>query len=131
MAARRDRAGRDRQFAIQEHRVGDAADVPQLQEDLAARVVHGLRHELPAFDLFVGPDAGRIRIADALRRDRSRLAQNQTGGCAVGVVLRHQRVGHALDARALTRKRRHDDAVLERECAKLERIEECRHELVS
>ena len=31
--------------------MGDAADVPELQDDAAAGGVHGLGHLLPAFDL--------------------------------------------------------------------------------
>jgi hypothetical protein len=123
VAGRRDRARRDRQFAVEENRVRHTADVPQLQEDLAARVMHGFRHELPAFDLLVRPDARGIRVADALRRDRGRFAQDEAGGRAVGVVLRHQRVRHAFAARALTRKRSHDDAVAQREGADFEWVE--------
>ena len=75
MALGRDRARRDRQLAVKEDRVRDTADMPQLQEDLAAGLVHGVGDELPAFDLLLRPDARRVGITHALRRDRSRFAR--------------------------------------------------------
>ena len=44
VAAGGDRARRDRQVAVQEHRVGDPADVPELQHDAPTGRMHGLRH---------------------------------------------------------------------------------------
>lgn len=122
-AARRDRAWRDRQRAVEKDRIGYAADVPQLHEDTAARLMHGVRHDLPACDLFVRPDAGRVGITDALRRDRRRFADDQARRCAVGVVARHEFVGDARGAGARARQRRHDDAVRKQQIADEQGIE--------
>ena len=49
-------------FAVEIDRIGDAPDMPELQQDQPARLVHRLRHQLPALDLLVRPDARRIGI---------------------------------------------------------------------
>ncbi len=77
MAAGRDRAGCHRQFPVEEDRVGDAAHVPQLQEDAAAGGVHGVGDVLPASHLFFRPDARGVGIAHALRAHGRGFAQDQ------------------------------------------------------
>nr|GEU28208.1 urease accessory protein G [Tanacetum cinerariifolium] len=105
---------RHRQFAVQQARVRDAAHVPQLGKDHAAGPVHGSRDQFPAFHLLVGPQARRVGIAHALRRDRGRFAQDQAGAGALLVVPGHQGVRHAAAARgAGAREGRHDDAVFQ------------------
>ncbi|MCY1184960.1 hypothetical protein D9M73_256960 [compost metagenome] len=121
------RAGRHRQLAVQVARVGDAADVPQLQDDPPAGGVHGLGDVVPALHLLVGPDAGGIRIADAQRGHRGGFADDQPGGRALGVVLGHQRVGHTAFVRAAAGQGSHDDAVGEFQVADLDRVEERGH----
>src|SRR5471032_3016390 len=123
-----DGAGRDRRVAVQQRRVGDAADVPQLGEDQTAGRVDGVGDPLPACDLLVGPQARRVRIADALRRDGGRLAEDQAGAGALRVVLGHQRVRHAGAADgAGARQRRHDDAVFQGQVADGDGIEQGGH----
>ena len=120
-------AGADRRLAIVEHRVRNAPHMPKLHENAPARFVDGVCDELPAFDLLIRPDARRVLIADARRRNRCGFADDQTGGGALGVMLGHQRVRHADLARAGTRQRRHDDAVGQFKRPDLQGIKECRH----
>ncbi|MCY1409546.1 hypothetical protein D9M71_248980 [compost metagenome] len=122
-----DGAGGHRGFAVQVARVGNAAHVPQLQDDLAAVGVHRLGDIAPALHLLVGPDAGAVRIADAQGRDRGGFADDQPGGRALGVVLGHQRVGHTAFVRAAAGQGSHDDAVGEFQVADLDRVEERGH----
>ena len=95
MAGRRDGAGRDGQFAVQVRGIGHAAHVPELQQDAAAGLVHRARHQLPAFDLLGRPDARRVRVADAHRRDAGRFGQHQAGAGALAIVFGHHGVRHA------------------------------------
>jgi hypothetical protein len=62
-----------------------------------------------------------------LGRNRSRFAQDHARCSAIGVVLRHQRVGHTFNTRALTRERRHDDAVAKSKGTGFERVEKIWH----
>jgi len=104
-----------------------AADVPELQEDPPARRVHGPRRELPAFDLNLRPDAGGIGVAGAHRGHDRCFGEDEAGRCPLGVVLRHQRIRHAVVDRTATRERRHDDAVRKNEIADGEGIEKSGH----
>ena len=56
-----------------QQRVGDAPDVPELQEDAPAGLMHGLGDLLPAGDLFGTVDARCPGIALALRADLASL----------------------------------------------------------
>ena len=94
-----------------------APNMPQLADNLAAGGVHGVGHQLPARHLFVSPDAGRQCIAAALLRDIGRLADDQAGAGALGVVFGVQRVRHAIVAHAAARQRCHHDAVGQRQRA--------------
>ena len=122
-----DRTRSHRGFPVQVGLVGDAANVPQLQEDLAARAMHGLGDVGPAAHLVVGPDAGGVRVAHAHRCHGSGFAEDQPGGGALHVVLGHQRIGHAPGIRAAAGQRRHDDAVRQLHVAQCDRIENSRH----
>jgi hypothetical protein len=97
--------------------------MPQLQDDPAASLVHGVGGQFPAFHLRVVPDAGRVRVAHALGRDRRGLGDDQAGIGALAVVLGHQRIGHAAFTGAAARERGHDDAVGQRESAELNGVE--------
>src|SRR5207253_10982131 len=68
-AFRLDRRRRHRLRAVEQARVAQPADVPQLREDAAVRGVHGVRHAAPAGDLRRRVDAGRPRVALAEWRD--------------------------------------------------------------
>ena len=128
MALGRDGARRDRRKAVVIDRIGNPADVPELQEDAAARGVDGLGDRPPALDLLVRPDAGRARIADALRRDGGRLGEDEAGGGALDVIVAHQRIGDpARHGRAVAGQGRQEDAVRDPEVAEDERIEERGH----
>jgi hypothetical protein len=109
--------------------MGDPADVPQLQEDLAAGAVDGFGDVGPAAYLIVGPDARGVRVADAHRRDRSGFAEDQAGRGALYVVLGHQRVRHSAFVGAAAGQRGHDDAVGQFQVAQFDRIENSRHSL--
>ena len=92
LALRPDRRRRDRRHAVGLQRgVRNAADMPQLQEDPAAGLVHGVGHQAPAVDLLPAVDAGRPGVALALHRDLCRLRDDQPGRGALGVVTGVQR----------------------------------------
>src|SRR3990167_6719331 len=124
---RLDGARRDRQLTVQVDRVGNAPDVPQLQNDFAACSVHGLGHIAPATYLLIRPDTGGIRVADAHWGHGGGFTDDQAGAGALHVVLGHQRVGHAAFIGAAAGQRGHDDAVIELQIANLDRVEKCGH----
>src|SRR5213079_679589 len=65
-----DRRRSDRRAAVRLQRgVRDAPDVPDLDEDAPAALVHALGDLAPARDLFVRVNAGRVLITLALLRD--------------------------------------------------------------
>src|ERR1700731_1493999 len=60
LPARLDGRGCDRKHAVGlQRRMGDASDMPELQEYQAAGLVHGVGDESPALDLFAAVNAGR------------------------------------------------------------------------
>ena len=99
-------------------------DMPELQKDPAARAMHGIGHALPAGDLVGAVDAGRTRIADALRRHLRRLADDQAGAGALRVIGGVERPGHVARPGAIARHRRHHHAVGQRERAEMKRGKE-------
>ncbi|MEJ1969713.1 MAG: hypothetical protein WDN03_13925 [Rhizomicrobium sp.] len=102
--------------------------MPELQEDMAAFLVDGVHDGLPAFGLFVGPDARRVGIADAHRLDRGGLGHDQAGAGALGVIFDGERRRHAAAfQRAGARQRRHPDAIGQGERAHLDGVEQGRH----
>jgi hypothetical protein len=69
LTASLDGRGRDRKHAVGLQRwMGDASDMPKLQEDQAAGLVHRVGYEAPALDLFAAVNAGRPGIALSLLR---------------------------------------------------------------
>jgi hypothetical protein len=128
VALRRDRAGRNRKRAVVINGIGDAPDVPELEEDAAAGSMHALDDRAPAFDLLVGPDAGGVRIADARGRDGGRLGKDEAGGRALHVIVAHHRVWNApRSGRSIARQRRHENAVGNFQIANLEGVEQRGH----
>eukprot|EP01022_Parablepharisma_sp_SALTPOND_P021765 TRINITY_DN435_c1_g1_i1.p1 TRINITY_DN435_c1_g1~~TRINITY_DN435_c1_g1_i1.p1 ORF type:complete len:1304 (+),score=494.29 TRINITY_DN435_c1_g1_i1:15351-19262(+) len=99
--------------------MGDAADVPQLQEDVAALGMHGVGHLLPGGDLGLVVDAGGEGIALALRRDLGGLGDDEAGAGALGVVLGSQFAGNVAGLRAAAGQRGHDDTILQLDGAQL------------
>ena len=108
--------------------IGDAPDMPELEQDAPAGAMHALDDLAPALDLLVGPYAGRMRIADARRRDRSRLGNDEAGGSALNVIVAHQGVRNApWPGRSVARQGREEDAVGNREIADLQGVEQGGH----
>src|SRR5262249_9645770 len=64
----------------------NAPDMPQLQKDLAARLMHRRRDLFPARHLVGRVDAGRANVTDALRAHLGRLRHNQAGARPLRVV---------------------------------------------
>ena len=89
----------------------DPADMPELQEDLAAFGVDGVVDLLPGFHLLVGEDAGRPGVAAPFRRDVGRLGDDQAGAGALAVIFDVDVLRNLLVAGARARQRRHHDAV--------------------
>ncbi|RMS24969.1 Transcriptional regulator, AraC protein [Pseudomonas coronafaciens pv. garcae] len=118
---------RNRSFAIQVRRVGNAAYVPQLQDDAAASVVYGFGDVAPAANLIVGPDAGGVRVTHAHRRYRGGFSQDQACRSALHVILGHHCIGHAAFVGAAACQGRHDDAVGQLQIANGDRVKDSRH----
>ena len=123
----RDRAGRDRRFAIEKDRVGDATDMPQLQQNFSPGLMDGAGDEFPAFHLLVRPDAGRVGIAHSHGRDRGGLGNNQSGGSTLAVILGHEGVGNTLRPGTGAGQRSQKDAVGQVPSADGDGVEECGH----
>ena len=121
-----DRRGRDRGAAVRLQRgVRDAADMPELDEDAAAALVHAIGDLAPARDLFLRIDAGRVLIALALLRDLARFGDQQARRGALAVILDRQRARHhAGRDRAVAGQRRHHETVGKRNRAKLVGLEQ-------
>ncbi len=67
--------------------MGDATDVPELEEDAASSRMNGLDNFFPSGDLFGGVDAGCVGVAVAERRDRSCFGNDQSGRGSLAIVL--------------------------------------------
>ena len=92
-------------------RMRNPAHVPELEKNSSARLMHRLGDLLPAGDLFIGVDAGRIGTTRALLGNRRGFVDDQSRRRALRIILRHQRRRHAARSRAHSRERSHDDAV--------------------
>src|SRR5436190_19199382 len=103
----------------------DAADMPDLDENAPAALMHGLGDLAPARDLLLRIDAGRVLVALALLRHLARLGDQKSGGGALPVILDRERARHHAGwDRAVARQGRHDEAVGQRDRAKLEGLEQ-------
>ena len=92
--------------------MGDAADVPELQEDQTAGLVHGVGDPSPTFDLFVAVNTRRPGVALSLHRDLGCLANDERGRGALRVIAGIERVGNISRlAGARAGQRRHDHPV--------------------
>jgi hypothetical protein len=58
--------------------MGDATDVPELEEDAASSGMNGLYNFFPSGDLFRGVDAGGVGVAVAERRDRGCFGNDES-----------------------------------------------------
>ncbi|MNV30487.1 hypothetical protein D3C71_1217590 [compost metagenome] len=90
--------------------VRHTAHVPQLHHDLAAGVMHGAGHLLPAIQLLGAVQTGHIGIALGLRADGRGLGNDEAGTGALRVVGGNQVGGDGL-GRAVARQGRHGNAV--------------------
>jgi hypothetical protein len=109
-------------------RIGDTPDVPELQKHTPARRMHAVNNLAPALDLFVGPHAGGVRIANACGRDGSRFGNDEAGGSALRVIVAHHRVRNPPWAgRTVARQGRHENAVGNLHIANLQRLEQGWH----
>ena len=128
MALRRNRAWANRKRAIMVDGIRDAPDMPELQKHSPARSMYARDNLAPALDLFVGPNAGGMRIADACGRDRSRLGNDKAGGRALDVIVPHHRVRNSPEpGRAVARQRRQEYAVGDLKIANLQGVEQGGH----
>ena len=88
--SRGDGAGRDRQSAVRlEARMRDPAHVRELNKNAAAGTMHRLGDPLPAGDLFIGVDAGRVGTVRALPGNRRGFSDYQSCHRPVGIILSH------------------------------------------
>jgi hypothetical protein len=67
--------------------MGDATDVPELEEDAASSGMNGLDDFFPSGDLFRGVDAGGVGVAVAERRDRGCFGNDESGRGSLVIVL--------------------------------------------
>ena len=102
-------------------RVGDAAYVPDLREDVPSGGMDGGGDGLPCLGLFARPEAGDVGIAHAERIDGDALAEDEAGGGTLRVVFRDDRGGKVVGSAAQAREGRHEDAVGEVKVADLDR----------
>ena len=109
----------------------DAAHVPQLHDDLAARGVNRVGHHFPQGHLFIAPDAGHIRVALALVADGGGLGHDEPGAVhrvsALRVVSGHQ-LRRPGAGRAIAGEGCHHDAVGKVHGTDLKRAEQIGHE---
>ena len=96
--------------------------MPQLHNDAPTLGMHGVGDPPPAGDLRGIVDAGRVDIALALGADLRRLGDDQSGTCALPVVLDREVRRHFTGRRAVAGQWRHDDAVGEADVADSDRV---------
>ncbi len=118
-----DRAGCDWLLSMEEHRIGDAPDVPDLRENAPACAVNSCCDRLPCLHLLLRPEPRNLCIADTLRRDGRTLRDDQTCGRPLPVVLRHNRRRNIVGGAAKPGKRCHDNAIGKLQIAELQGIE--------
>ena len=106
-----DGARSNRQGTVQKLRIGNAPDVPELEHDAPAGLMHGPGDELPAVHLRGGPDSRRVGVTHTHRGDRGRLGDDQADRGPLGVVFGHQRIGDARRAGPRAGQRSENDAV--------------------
>src|SRR5689334_19436154 len=103
----------------------DAADMPDLDEDAPAALMHAVGDLAPARDLFFRVNTGRVLIALALLRYLACFGDQQTGRSALPVIIDRERARHhAGRHRAVARQRRHHKTVGQGDRAKLVGLEE-------
>ena len=87
-------------LAVEEFGIGDAADVPDLREDVSAFIVDGFGDGLPCFDLLLRPEAGDVGVAYAEGIDGDAFGDDEAGGGSLGVVVDHDGRGDVVGCAA-------------------------------
>jgi len=109
-------AGRDGELAVGlEGGMGDAPDVPELEEEEAALVVDGLRQKFMSLDLLVGHNAGTVAVPVAFRGDVCGLPNDEGGRRSLAIVKGIERRGDLARAGSQARQRGHDNSMRELE----------------
>ncbi|MPM98679.1 hypothetical protein SDC9_145867 [bioreactor metagenome] len=122
---------RHRRGAVRQQRhMRNAADVPQLQHDLATLGMHRVGDGAPGGNLLGRPDTRRVEVTLRHRRNRAGLGDDQAGARALAVILDGQRAGAVAGNGAIARQRRHHDTVGEGDVADLDGIEQGGHALL-
>jgi hypothetical protein len=101
--------------------VGQAPDVPELEEYPSALCMDGVGHLLPTGDLLVGKNAWCPHIAFALGGYLRALGNDQAGTCTLPVVLDHAGCWHIARTGPASGQRGHDHAVFQGQAADLRR----------
>ena len=109
--------------------MGNAADMPELQEDFAVFFVHRIRDEFPPCHLFRRVNTRRAGIALPLLADLRGFRNDQTGSGALRIISCIERPW--LKPRLLAahaRQRRHHNTILQGHITQMHRIKQiCHH----
>ena len=109
--------------------MNEAAHVPELGEDAAARAVHGIGYFPPVSDALGAPQPAGVRPTAAFEADVGCLRYDQPRRGSLGIVRGHE-VGRNMVARsAAPGQRRHPDSVGAGEAANFYRVKQCSHEI--
>ncbi len=100
-----------------------AAGMHELNEDVAALVVHGISDLAPAGDMRGCVDAGRGHIALTVVGWLRALGDDQTDAGALRVIFGGKFAGNAIRVGARTRHGRHDQAIWKFKAAEADRTE--------
>src|ERR1700733_10586795 len=120
-----DRRWRHRCAAVRLQRgMRDAADMPELKEDVAALRVHALGDLAPSGDLLLRINAGGILISLTLLGDLGGFSDQQSGGSALAVIFNRERIGHEALQGAIAGQWRHRKTIGKCDRTKLERFKE-------
>lgn len=85
--------------------------MPPLQKDASARGMHAIDDFAPTGDLFGRMNAGGVGITHTFGRDLRCFGDDQSGRCALRVILYVHRLRDITRRRAIARKRCHRDTV--------------------
>jgi hypothetical protein len=85
--------------------------VHDLDEDMAAFVIHGCGHLLPSGDMRGSVDARRSEVALSIIRRLSAFGDDQADAGALGIIFGGQFSRRAVELRAAARHRGHDQTV--------------------
>ena len=118
--------GHGRRSVGQQRAMGNAAHVPELDDDASAGSVHRVGDRTPGGDLLRRVDARRVEIALGHGADLTGFGNDQAGAGTLGVVLGHHRCGDAAGG-AVARQRSHDDAIGEGDVTDPDGIEQAGH----